>query len=318
MASSAQPTLKQLESLLWVSKLGSFQAAALRLNTSQSAISKRVAELETIYGKPLFDRSRRTARLTADGSRLVGKAEALLALSRKLFDESDDGHAHEQVFRLAASELIGMTWLSRFMRAVASQFPRLLVEIEVDHGGRLLDKLNQGQFDLALIPGPTWGNLYEALPLKQLERDWLASPSLGIPRRVLTVEQLSAYPIVAPPADSIQARLEGDWLRRNGFAAQRQARANSFPVQGEMALAGVGVAQLPVQFYADALKAGHLVRVRTNPQLPDVRYFAVYRRTPAHALAPQMAKLAKKHCDFSARAIEGKAGTAARGAHAKP
>lgn len=193
-------------------------------------------------------------------------------------------------------------WLSDLMQAVAAQFPRLLVEIEVDHGGRLLERLNQGQFDLALIPGPMWGNLYEAVELRQLERYWVASPVLGIPRRVLTVEELSSYPIVMPHPDSIQARVESEWLRRNGFVVQRHLRANSFAVQRQMVLAGLGVALLPMQFYAAALKAGRLVRVRTRPELPNVRYFAVYRRNPAHALAPKLAKLAKKHCDFSAGA----------------
>jgi DNA-binding transcriptional LysR family regulator len=304
MAARAPVTLKQLETLCWVAKLGSFQAAALRLNTSQSAVSKRLAELEAIFGKPLFDRSKRTARLTMEGTRLVRRAEELLSLSENLFREGEDGPLHDQVFRLGASELIGMTWLSRFMRAAAAEFPRLLVEIEVDHGGRLLDKLNQGQFDLALIPGPMWGNLFEAVPLRELERDWMASPALGVPRRVLTVEQLSSYPIITSHPDAIHFRFQSEWLRRNGFLVQRHLQANSFAVLGEMVLAGLGVAQLPVQFYADTLKAGQLVRVRTSPELPNVRYFAVYPRTLAHGLAPQMAKLAKKHCDFAARSIE--------------
>jgi DNA-binding transcriptional LysR family regulator len=66
-----------------------------------------------------------------------------------------------------------------------------------------------------------------------------------------------------------------------------------------MVLAGLGVAQLPVQFYADALKSGQMVKVRTRPALPIVRYFAVYRRNPAHGLAAHLARLARKHCDFS-------------------
>lgn len=304
MAGISPVTLKQIETLFWISKLGSFQAAALRLNTSQSTISKRVAELESIYGKPLFDRSKRTARLTQNGSRLAARAEEWLALGKNLLNDTDDSTGYDQVFRLGASELIGMTWLARFMQGVASQFPRLLVEIEIDHGGRLLDKLNQGQLDLALMPGPMWGNLYEAVELKQLEHRWLASSALGIPRRILTLEELSSYPIITPHPDSIQARVQSEWLRRNGFLAQHPVRTNSFPIQGEMVLAGLGVAQLPVPFYSDALKTGQLVRVRTRPELPNVRYFAVYRRTPAHALAAQLAKLAKKHCDFSARVIE--------------
>jgi DNA-binding transcriptional LysR family regulator len=303
MASRSQASLKQLETLSWVSKLGSFQAAALRLNTTQSAVSKRVADLEALFGKPLFDRSRRTARLTPDGKRLVARADELLALSRNLFSEVEETAQYDQVFRLAASELIGMTWLSRFMQAVSAQFPRLLVEIEIDHGGRLLDKLNQEQFDLALIPGPMWGNLHEAVPLKELERAWMASPLLEVPRRVLTIEELSSYPMVVPHPDSLHARFQSGWLRRNGFLVQRHLQANSFPVLGEMVLAGLGIAQLPVLFYADAVKAGQLVKIRTSPEFPNVHYFAVYRRSFAHPLAPQIAKLAKKYCDFSARAV---------------
>ena len=39
-------TYKQLEALYWIAELGGFAAAARKLNTTQSAISKRVQELE--------------------------------------------------------------------------------------------------------------------------------------------------------------------------------------------------------------------------------------------------------------------------------
>ena len=43
-------TLKQLEALYWCAKLQSFASAANRLHTSQSAISKRISELERAIG----------------------------------------------------------------------------------------------------------------------------------------------------------------------------------------------------------------------------------------------------------------------------
>lgn len=63
-------------------------------------------------------------------------------------------------------------------------------------------------------------------------------------------------------------------------------------------MAGHGVAQLPVRYYADALREGRLVRVRATPVLPNVQYFAVYRRHGAHALAAAVARIAKSQCDF--------------------
>ncbi|UQB79382.1 LysR family transcriptional regulator [Pseudomonas shirazica] len=63
-------TFKQIEAVYWVARLGSFEAAADFLNTTQSAVSKRVQDLESRYGQPLFDRSRRSSQLTPWASRL--------------------------------------------------------------------------------------------------------------------------------------------------------------------------------------------------------------------------------------------------------
>ena len=50
-------TLKQIEAIYWIVELGSFEAAAAKLNMSQSAISKRVQELEDAFGVSIFDLS---------------------------------------------------------------------------------------------------------------------------------------------------------------------------------------------------------------------------------------------------------------------
>lgn len=60
-------TFKQLEAVFWVVQLGGFAPAANKLHTTQSAVSKRVQELESLFETPLFDRSLRSARLTEKG-----------------------------------------------------------------------------------------------------------------------------------------------------------------------------------------------------------------------------------------------------------
>ena len=50
-------TFKQLEAFLFSAKLQSFSAAAVKLHTTQSAISKRLAELEESLGGPLLHRT---------------------------------------------------------------------------------------------------------------------------------------------------------------------------------------------------------------------------------------------------------------------
>jgi DNA-binding transcriptional LysR family regulator len=293
--------IKQLEALYWAGRLGSFQAAANRLHTTQSAISKRIAELEEVLGQQLFDRSRRNAQLTPGGERVSTAAEQMLAISRQLLEESGDPEEYQAVFRLAATEATALTWLPAFARLVKVEVPKLRLEVEIHEGGVLLEQLNRGRYDLAFLPGPMWGRIYEALPMKTLERSWMASPTLRTPKKPLTVEELSQYPIGAQYSDTIHARLQSAWFTRAGYPLRNLVQAHSLSVLGELTRSGVIVAQLPVGVYAEQLRRKELVRIHVTPELPDVQYFAVYRRATAHRLAARIAAIAQESCDFSAR-----------------
>jgi DNA-binding transcriptional LysR family regulator len=59
--------LRQVETFYWAAKLGSFSAAAERMNATQSTVSMRIQEIERDLGVALFDRVQRTARLTPKG-----------------------------------------------------------------------------------------------------------------------------------------------------------------------------------------------------------------------------------------------------------
>ena len=120
---------------------------------------------------------------------------------------------------------------------------------------RLLEKLNQGRFDLALVPGPMWGRIFEGVPVRTLDRCWMASPALGGPRRVLTVEQLSAFPTLSQYPDTIHAQLQSAWFQHNGIGMQHAVQANSFAVVGELVQAGLGIGQLPAAPLARLAKA---------------------------------------------------------------
>ena len=56
---------KAIETFLWVVTLGSFRGAAQKLNTTQPAISQRIAQLEGDMGVQLLKRDRRAATPTS-------------------------------------------------------------------------------------------------------------------------------------------------------------------------------------------------------------------------------------------------------------
>jgi Bacterial regulatory helix-turn-helix protein, lysR family len=61
-------TFEQLEAVFWIAQLGGFAAAAKRLHTTQSAISKRVHELESTFRIEMVCYSRKNATISASAS----------------------------------------------------------------------------------------------------------------------------------------------------------------------------------------------------------------------------------------------------------
>ena len=57
---------KAMETFMWVVTLGSFRGAAQKLNTTQPAISQRIAQLEREIGGELLQRDRRMVLPTQD------------------------------------------------------------------------------------------------------------------------------------------------------------------------------------------------------------------------------------------------------------
>src|ERR1700730_6911121 len=94
---------KSIETFLWVVTLGSFRGAAQRLNTTQPAISQRIAQLEREMGVKLLTRAPRVASLTTSGRQLMVYAEKLIGLRSEMIAEVGDRSAMRGVVRLGVA-----------------------------------------------------------------------------------------------------------------------------------------------------------------------------------------------------------------------
>ena len=123
-------TFKQLEAIYWITELGSFAAAADRLNTTQSAISKRVQELEQQFSVEIFDRSKRTARLTEKGAEILHYAKSLLEERDNFIERVSSNQVLIRHFRIGVTELTAMTWLPQLVKEIKTEYPRVSIEPE--------------------------------------------------------------------------------------------------------------------------------------------------------------------------------------------
>src|SRR5438128_835723 len=107
-----------------------FGRAAQRLHMTQPPLTQAIAQLEERLGERLFDRTKRSVRLTAAGAALVPDARELLARAAAL-----PAHARAAAqgeigrLRLAFVSTVGFGLLPRWIRAFRSQHAQVAFEL---------------------------------------------------------------------------------------------------------------------------------------------------------------------------------------------
>src|SRR5262245_64715821 len=113
-----------------VAQSGSMGKAARRLNTSQSAISRSIAELEHAFGVRLFDRGRLGVEPTQYGRALLGCGAAV-------FDELRQGVKSIEFLtdptvgeiRIAGNEHIVAGLIASVFARIRRQYPGIAIDV---------------------------------------------------------------------------------------------------------------------------------------------------------------------------------------------
>ena len=145
--------LRKLRHAVGVAQAGSFTAAAQTLSITQSALTKSVAELESILGLALFERLPRGIRLTAHGEEFIRKAQQILGDTHQLM------HNLGEIQSLATGQLrVTVTppalinFIEHATAAFSQVYPGISLQISQASIGVAAKSLLSGEADLAAGP----------------------------------------------------------------------------------------------------------------------------------------------------------------------
>jgi DNA-binding transcriptional LysR family regulator len=293
-------TFKQLEAIYWVVRLGGFSSAAQKLHTTQSAVSKRVQELEALFHTPLFDRSLRTARLTPKGEEVFAFAGRLLDDRESLMRGALDAGVKERRVRIGVTEVTAMTWLPQFVERIHAQHPEVMIDPDVDNGARLRDKLLASEIDLMIAADSFRDERFKVSPVGKLRLHWMCKPGLvahgGKPLKVQAMEE---YRILTQGPQSGTGILFQDWFKAHGLKTADLVVSNSLIALIGLTISGFGVSYLPLAAVEEMIAEGLLEAVDVRPALPEAQYVATIRRDQRSSLMASIVRLAQQCCDFS-------------------
>lgn len=282
---------KALETFVWVANLRSFRRAADKLNTTQPAISTRIAQLEALLGVRLFERDRRTVAPTPKGLQLLDYAERLIRMRADMVEVVGRAAAMRGIVRLGVSETIVHTWLPKLIERVNAAYPNLALEIEVDNSAKLNERLHSRDLDLAFLLAPTENPGVRHRPLCRFPVAFVASGKMKLPQRGIALEHIARLPIVTFARNTQPYLALRELFAREGLRPTIHASA-SLATAVRMALDGIGIAAIPPAILHNMAARGRLRVLHTPVELPALDFAAAWPAAPDNPAAQKVAELA--------------------------
>jgi len=295
---------KSIETFLWVVTLGSFRGAGQRLNTTQPAISQRIAQLERELGVKLLNRDHRVVSPTPSGRQLMVYAEKLIGLRAEMMAEVGERSAMRGVLRLGVAETIVHTWLPRLIKSVNTAHPNLSLEIEVDITPNLTARLLEQEIELAFLVGPLSAAGVRNHVLCDYPVGVLASPSLGLGNGALKIQDLAKFPIITFPRKSQPYEIVRSLFNRPDLPPIRLHASASLATVIHMAVEGLGIAVIPTSIVENELADGRLQLLATELKIPPLTFSASWLASPDTLAVELVADLAARIAQQSSAVVD--------------
>jgi len=146
--------LKDLDSFVAVAESCGFRRAAHHLGIEQSALSRRISNLEDQLGVSLFERHRGGTRLTVAGQRFLEDVRMVFShLESALRTVRAAGYAGEGTLKIGIVASISSSFLNALLRAYRKEHPAVAMEIiEGEPRGHIADVVGRA-LDIAFLTG---------------------------------------------------------------------------------------------------------------------------------------------------------------------
>lgn len=228
-----------------------FGHAATRLHMTQPPLTQAIAQLENLLGARLFDRTKRSVRLTATGAALLpavldllARAQALPALARAAA-AGEVGH-----LRLAFVSTVGYALLPQWVRAFREDYPKVQLDLLEATGDLQVQGLERGEMDAGfMLHAPGFSPVGLARLVITQEPLVLALPEQHplVNRAVLQLNDVLAEPLVIFPRRIVPSLYDAIFglYHAAGFLPLVAQEAIQMQTIVNLVSAGMGVAWVP-------------------------------------------------------------------------
>jgi DNA-binding transcriptional LysR family regulator len=255
--------LTSLRVFVTVAECGNLTRAAEREHLAVSAISKRIAELESQVRTPLLQRYPRGVGLTPAGQALLHHARnvlrALDGIEEELAGFADGAKGHVRLHAVASAL---NQFLPEEIESFLSRYPGVQIALEERTGKAVVLAVSDGSADFGVVAAQTPHEGLTAIPYRT---DRLA---IGVPighplarRKSMRFAEALDYTFVGPHVESSLAAMMLEGARACGKPIEQRVQASSFDTMCRLVETRLGITMLPDGVLTPYVDAGRIVMV---------------------------------------------------------
>jgi DNA-binding transcriptional LysR family regulator len=231
--------LDQLRTLTEVVSLGSFSAAARRLNLTQPAVSLQIRELEARCGVRLIERTGKFMAPTAAGRELIGQADRALAAMRR----HKGGHVGRVHLGTGPTALAYL--LPPVLQRLRERYPDIELTVTTGTTNDIAEQLLANGLDLGFTALPVEGDGLAATPVRTDEMvAILPGTEADIPL-IITPSDVERRALILEYQRIPHTQLSRAWLRAAGIEVRPALEFSSIDAIKDAVSAGLGMALVP-------------------------------------------------------------------------
>lgn len=146
--------LRHLRYFVAAAEHGSFRKAGSAIGVQQSALSRRIRDLEHHLGAALFHRHSAGVSLTFAGQRFLRRARQILrSVGDGMLDVAAIGRSEHGLIRIGIYSSIASGFLPELLRRYGNQYPKVQIDLIDDNPAEHVTSIRQLKLDAAFVTG---------------------------------------------------------------------------------------------------------------------------------------------------------------------
>ncbi|MGB5822587.1 MAG: LysR family transcriptional regulator [Proteocatella sp.] len=169
----------RIDTFLKLCEIRNYTRTAEILSVTQPAVTQHIKFLEQYYGGKLFFYTGKNLELTDKGEILRKNAMTMKVNSEKLKYMISQEKSNKKEIKFGATLTIGEYYMPKVLSKLINAHPEYQMKMYVENTHNLLNKLQHGEIDFALLEGIFDKHKYETRLVSNEEFICVASPSFN-------------------------------------------------------------------------------------------------------------------------------------------